>query len=281
QRSGFSRERLLSVSREQKLVFMRQCIGRVLYENTDLSFKEAGKILGRNHATVINGMKPKNSEASGEKYLETYKEMCQLFVLLMESVLSDSLNFTEAGNIGVEIYSPFSCKRDMGYLFDEKRIKEITGMKHKKYLLWKSHLEPGSETEKDLINDYKNSASQMQLMKKYGISNPLLNDILKHNLGKNYKLYSFRGKLKDEIIKDFFNGLPVKAIEEKYNKKSIRNILLERIGKDYLIHSHSLRSEMKIRAVNYYKEGLSTIEIAEKLEINVKRVIRLLSKEPG
>ena len=63
--SGFSQERILSRSRQIPLPFVRYMLFYTLYDSQMWSTAEVGRIFGRDHATVVHGMREYQAVISG------------------------------------------------------------------------------------------------------------------------------------------------------------------------------------------------------------------------
>lgn len=54
---GITKDKLLSSSRDSEIVLTRQCIGYILRNKYGLNLKSIGRILSRDHTTIIHGNK--------------------------------------------------------------------------------------------------------------------------------------------------------------------------------------------------------------------------------
>ena len=54
---GITKDKLLSSCRDSEIVLTRQCIGYILRHTYGLNLKSIGRILSRNHTTIIHGNK--------------------------------------------------------------------------------------------------------------------------------------------------------------------------------------------------------------------------------
>ncbi|MEP7167766.1 MAG: helix-turn-helix domain-containing protein [Bacteroidota bacterium] len=70
-------EVLRSASRWQYIKNIRHAVCKVLYENTNLSYKEVGRLVNRDHSTVVHSCKQNNAQIT-----ELYFELMALFVSL-------------------------------------------------------------------------------------------------------------------------------------------------------------------------------------------------------
>jgi chromosomal replication initiation ATPase DnaA len=75
-KTGYSYEELCSPSRKRDLRATRQIIGKILFEQTQLSSSQVGKILKRDHATILHGSKIKTAlqKKKFDELLKVYTE---------------------------------------------------------------------------------------------------------------------------------------------------------------------------------------------------------------
>ena len=106
-----------------------------------------------------------------------------------------------------------------------KKCTEIT-----QELLEMSGWKFSPEDEKDVIKDYENNVEIRTIEKKYGMSITQISRILKQN--KVLRLRSLdksdrRYHLKDNIIKDFENGMPLRQVmrKHKFGYNAVNDIL--------------------------------------------------------
>jgi len=80
---------ILSSSRDHEVVINRWLYFTLAKEYTDYSFREIGEIVGRNHATVIYGLKQFENECKWDKDLQTKYD--RLSIICMKKMRCSNL----------------------------------------------------------------------------------------------------------------------------------------------------------------------------------------------
>lgn len=98
-RLGITKDQLLSRSRERNYVYGRCIVARILKEDFKLSYKKTGRILFRDHSTVINMIRTHENliDTGDEPYTAMFKSV-KYEILDKENISNEMLKIEEILN---------------------------------------------------------------------------------------------------------------------------------------------------------------------------------------